>query len=594
MTPAFRNVLLLIVAALVMVVMALMPLQAAHLDGHYLPSHADAFYHGRRILDVVMTGQPVAQFDDHIHVPEGSWITWPWAFDSAMAGITRLFGPFGSETEAMRVLAHVPVAMGVVFAVVVWLVALQLEWSFALRALLVLGATALPVLNGGFAVGNLDHHFAESLWTALTLCAGLWFARKPDGVLPAACLGLVLATANGVHNSLFILQVPVVLYFALRWLQGEAPAGRRSSLVFAASLVLGTLLIALPSSPLQQGFFEFYTLSWFQVYLAGCTALLCVLLAWLRLSAKSVIVLGAASLLMLAPLAGLLGLAGSFVTGNLDSIRGVMEVASPYELYARYGEVLTTRRYSWLLWLSAPALLFNVFVLWRVREATSQFLAAMGVLGLTMLQLQFRFHVFGDLLLVGTPLLAFHLAQRRWPALSGRIAATAVVGMLVAYVPTAGSWSLMRFPASNSSYKELAGMFPVLHEDCAARPGIVLAPLDAGHWIRYHSDCSVIGNVFLLTRQHAEKAFQTERYMLLSPGQLLQARLPVRYVLAFHQVALDPRRPEPDLRARLRTTMPLQAALLRDVTRLPPQYRLRWERITPAGQVYARLYEIVR
>jgi len=28
-----------------------------------VPSNADAFYHARRILDVVMTGAPVAQFD---------------------------------------------------------------------------------------------------------------------------------------------------------------------------------------------------------------------------------------------------------------------------------------------------------------------------------------------------------------------------------------------------------------------------------------------------------------------------------------------------------------------------------------------------
>ena len=594
MTPAFRNVLLWIVGALIMVIMALMPLQAAHLNGEYLPAHADAFYHARRILDVVMTGQPVMQFDSKIHVPEGSWITWPWAYDATMAWITSWFGPYASEAEANRVLMHIPVALGAVFVGIVLLVAVQLELSFVLRALLVLGMAALPMVNRAFSVGNIDHHFAETLWTALTLAAGLWFVRRPDKLAAGICLGLVLATANGVHNSMFILQVPVALYFGFRWWRGEPLPPFRSTLALALSLVLGTLVVCIPSQPWRQGFFEFFTLSWFQLYIAAATALFCVLLVRVARSLRSIAVLGVAAALVLVPIVGMLGLAGSFMSGQLEGLRDVAEVKSPYQLYAEFGSQLSTTQYSWLMWLSAPALVFNSVVAWRTREAAVQFFALLGVIGLALLQLQFRFHVFGELALVATPLLAIHLAQERCPQRSGRLGALACAGMLLAYVPTAASWSLNKITAGQPGYKEFSGVFPVMREACAKRPGIVLASIDAGHWVRYHTACSVIGNVFLLTPQHAAKDAETQNLMSKTPAQLLEAPEPIRYVFAYHALALDPRRPEPRLDSYLTMMDPLESWLLGDLHGLPTQYHLLWEQRTPAGQIFARLFEIQR
>jgi len=115
MSPSFRAALAWIVGSLLIVLFALMPLSAAWLNGEYLPSNADAFYHARRALDVAMTGQAVTQFDARIHVPEGSWINWPWAYDSVLGWITRAFGPFASEAAANRVLLKIPVACAPLF-----------------------------------------------------------------------------------------------------------------------------------------------------------------------------------------------------------------------------------------------------------------------------------------------------------------------------------------------------------------------------------------------------------------------------------------------------------------------------------------------
>src|SRR5580765_8280399 len=109
LTPAFRNTLLWLVGAVLLTAFTMQTLSAAFTDGHFIPAHNDAFYHARRILDSVMTGTPIAQFDPHMHVPEGSWVTWPWTYDAVLATVTGWFGPFADRNAAMAVLAYLPV-----------------------------------------------------------------------------------------------------------------------------------------------------------------------------------------------------------------------------------------------------------------------------------------------------------------------------------------------------------------------------------------------------------------------------------------------------------------------------------------------------
>src|SRR3954467_3049759 len=187
----FSNALLWIAGSSLMAFFTLMTRSAAFTDGHYIPAHNDAFYHARRILDAVMTGQPVQQFDPHMHVPEGSWVTWPWAYDTVMAAITRLFGPYADENGAMAVLAHIPVfASALAIAAVVWAANL-LRFNLLQSLLLIAGFACLPALHAGFAIGNVDHHFAEGIWTVLAICAGIWHFREGARLAPAVVLGLV-------------------------------------------------------------------------------------------------------------------------------------------------------------------------------------------------------------------------------------------------------------------------------------------------------------------------------------------------------------------------------------------------------------------
>ena len=600
MTPAFRYTLLWTLGSLVIVFAALTMVPGARIDGHYVPSNADAFYHARRILDVVMTGAPVAQFDVSIHHPEGSWIAWPWGFDTAMATIVGWFGPFTSEADAVAVLVHIPVAaaaLALALLVVLWR---QLELSLPAAALATVGFAALPLVFLAFAVGNVDHHFAELLWTLLTLCSGIAFFRSSRGLSPAGLLGLVLGSAVAVHNSLFILQLPVVLAFAWRWLRHEQLPERRAVLVLAATLVATTLLVSTPSAPWRRGAFEFYSLSWFHTYVAVAAALSLIALTKVQSRASNAAWLALAAAAVALPLVASAGLGVRFVSGELDVLRDVIEVRSPYELYALFGPAQSTRLFSWLMWLALPSLVASLVFAVRVREPGRQFFAIAAAMFLIMMQLQYRFGIFGIVPLLAALAITLDAARARWPAWRRLQVLAATSFLVVALAPTRDVWTTPRAPGGDPFYADMYPGLMQLREACSRRPGVALSGINDGHWIRYHTSCAVIGNVFLLTEQDARKRLEVEALLASEPSKLRSERPEVAYVLVhrelelFVPVAPDGRQGQGVLRWRDASLPALVRELLGPEESLPEGYRALWSTRLPDGQVLGRLLEIDR
>ena len=592
MSNSMRNTLWWIAGATLMVAVALLALPEAYVDGHYLPSNVDAFYHARRILDSVMSGAPIAQFDARMQVPEGGLVSWPWAYDAAMAHITRLFGPFGDQAAANRVLMNIPVAAGTLAIALVIVLGRQLRLASWQLALLLLGFIALPSVHDFFAVGNVDHHFAESLWTAMGICSGIWWLRDPRRFFPAVVLGTVLGSANGIHTGLFVLQVPIVCWFVLQWLRGAALPPWRVVAAFAAALVATTLAMCLPSLALRQGAFQFYLLSWFHVYVAVASALACVATALLPRKPLAIGAFAAAALLVALPLLGNLRMGAQFIGGGLDATQDIVEMRNAYAITLS-DDLSSVPDFLWLVWLAAPAALFAAWLAWRSDDAAERFYGIAAALGLVLLQFQFRLHVYGELALVATPLLAARIMAQHWPGAARKVALCAAAVFLVALLPARNLLGEKRYLAGYVGFAEFRSVFPVLHDACARQPGIVLAGLEAGHWVRYFSDCSVIGNVFLVTPQEAAKARETRHLMNLAPEELLATRPDVAYVFAFHSLPLVPG-VEPDL-DMYRAYLPrLEFALLGPQEQLPRQFRPLWTAVTPKGQVYARLVAIER
>jgi hypothetical protein len=597
-SQSFRYALLWLAGSTLLVIAALTELSAAHIDGQFLPSNPDAFYHARRILDSLFSGVPVIQFDPRIHAPEGSWLTWPWGFDTLMTEITRLFGPYANEADANRVLMNIPPAAAPIAVALVVTIARQLSLPFLLAILLVMGFSALPLVYVQFAVGNVDHHFAELLWTLGSLSGGIAFFRQRSAALrPGIVLGLTLGSALAIHNSLFVLQIPVAATLALLWMRGLPLPGRKQTFAFAASLLIVTLLVCIPSEPWRRGFFEFYTLSWFHLYLAGCVAVFSSLLAMLKFSARNFAVVVCAAAIALLPVVGTFTLAAEFVSGQLEAIRSVVEAKSPYVLHHELGEAMSTGFISWLMWLTFPMLLLNLWWIYRLRDTALQFVAIVGAMGLGLMQLQFRFSVFGELSMLLTPLLAAHFLSERRPSWRPYLTSGCAGLLAISFYPTIANWQLQWTLGGSVAYANLRSVFPVLKQLCDERPGIVLGDLSIGHWVTYHTKCSVIADVFLLTPQHARKAMDSGRLMHLLPVDLLKSKYQVRYVLPHHDVRLvldDKGEESPRLEEVRRWMGALERELLAPNPVVPPEYKKRWEVRTTGGQIFARLYEIER
>jgi hypothetical protein len=592
MTPAFRYTLLWVAGSSLAMFAALSMLSGGFSDGEFLPANPDAFYHARRVLDSLFSGSPVIQFDPLIHAPEGSWLVWPWGFDTLLTSITRLFGPYENEAEANRVLMNIPPASVPIAVGLVVIIARQLALPFFLALLFVMGFSALPLVYAQFAVGNIDHHFAELLWALGTLSAGIWFfSAKQLSYGAGITLGCVLGSAIAIHNSLFILQVPIAVTLGLFWLRGIPLPHRQQVIAFGAALMAITLLVCLPSEPWQRGFFEFYTLSWFHFYIAACVGVFSILLAMIERNTRSVVIVLLGAAVAVLPIIDTLAFAGEFISGELDSIRKISEARSPYAVPD------STRSISWLLWFTGPMLLLNVWWIFRRKDPVLQFVAIASAMGLALMQAQYRFSVFGDVPMLLTPVLAAHLLCESRPELRRIALAASCVLFAVAFYPTLVNWQMRWALGGTNAYSNVRSIFPVLETSCAKRPGIVLSDIDTGHWVRYHSQCSVVANVFLLTPQHYAKAIENSRLLARSPAELLTAKPEVRYVFAHHSFAItrDENGVEtPNLDEMRLRMQPVERDLLGPEADIPSQFKLRREVRTSDGQIYARLYEIER
>lgn len=599
MSPAFRYSLLWIGGALLLVCGALSTLGAAYFDGHYLPSNADAFYHARRILDSVMTGAPVIQFDPRIHAPEGSWLTWPWGFDTLLARITALFGPFADEDHANAVLMNLPVAAAPAAIALLLVLTRDLRLSTPLAAIACAAFALFPANFFLYGVGNVDHHFAEQLWLMMTLCASAWFFEARERLAPGIVLGIVLGTAVAIQNGLFILQLAVLIPYATGWLRRAPLPERRATLAFAASLIAVTLLCCVPSQPWRHGFFEFYTLSWFHLYIAVCSGGIVVLMRWYGFERRTLLIVTGVALVAGAPILGTVLMASRFVSGELESVQGIIEAMSPYRIWFVYGPDWSTKYNSWLMWIAMPAWLLNAWWLLRTSDARLRAFAGGAVLFLALYQLQYRFGAMGVTALILTPLVALQQFIDHRPGRARLAALGAALLLVVALVPTASAWHTKWSKGGDAEYEKVRGLFPALDARCREQPGIALAQLDDGHWITYHTRCAVIGDVFLLTPLHARKRHETEALMRLTPEELRRQRPDIRYVVVHHNVQIAaPAGPGLPERPDVETVRPGIPALMRDLLapgdQFPPGFELLSEATTPAGRPYARAFAIHR
>ncbi len=504
----------------------------AHLDDERLPVANDSFYHARRILDVAQDPGAFYEFDPRIHAPEGSLLTWPWGYDYAMGMFVRAAVHLGIVTEPIAFLIWIPVAA--VFLSMGLLVYISRKlglsvWSTVLAGLCVALSPLTQYLHG---VGFIDHHFAEYIFVLATIAAGLRWFMDQQSRAAAAILGLVLGVAPAVHNGLFILQIPVLLMLALHWLQGQQPP-RRSTAWFAVSLVSGVITVVIPSKPFQMGLAEYYYLSWFHVYVACSSALFAFIFSRAPRTRGSLTLLTGLGIALLAPLTYQIAMAQSFLVGDLPRLDAIGEMFSLPKLLQFHGPLDISSRYSLFIWLLPLTLVLCAYRLWRERTQARAFFWLSCICGLVLLSLQFRMHNFGSFALYLPWLVAIEEFAAKRGETRKTVMLLASVVCLLMYAPPMRYALLGPLVKANDVYfTNLRPVLGTLQKACAEDPGIVLADNDAGHYIRYYTECSVIANNFLLTKQHGEKVLLLDKLWATPATELPKIAPYVKYVLA--------------------------------------------------------------
>jgi hypothetical protein len=375
----------------------------------------------------------------------------------------------------------------------------------------------------------------ELTFTLAMVWLGLRFFAAPDNTRKAMLLGVTLGIAPAFHNSLFVLQIPVLMCAALLWLYGK-PLDFQASKVLGISLLTACFVALVPSEPFRDFQFGFHTHSWFHLYVAACSAITLFLLSRYTFSARTaglfVAVAVAVGVALAAPIVLQISRGAAFLGGDTIVLDSIAEVTSPIRMYLDDGNAsIVTRYYSWLIVL-AP-IIVGIFAvrLFRERNAREVFLACAAIFGLSLMLTQFRLLPFGFWALILCPLyLVDKLAEKR--NLSAAAVGVACLTVLaLAYQPPLRNQLFKVFPAGLSKdYAASRSLFPVLAEACEEAPGVALSYNNDGHAIRYHTDCSVIVNNFLLTQQHRDKYVEAAVLLRLTPEQFHSLATNVDYL----------------------------------------------------------------
>lgn len=584
-------VALWVIASIIGIFFATLVIDAAFFEGEYIPMGNDSFYHAARMLDTAVGDRGFYQFDDRTHVPDGSWIPWPWAYDYLMGKAAALAVSISPSTDPLGFLSYVPVAWLVINAALFLAAAGQAGLKLPYRALAALAFALAPFVQLMHMVGKVDHHFIEFTFVLLVTWLGLRWLGGQRGRGSAIALGVALGLAPGFHNGLFVLQIPVLASLGILWLRGES-FERQEMLALSLSLVAATLLVVVPSEPFRAGLFEFGLLSGFHLYAAVCSAVFILYVGWQSFSRKSLLMLGGFCVLLAVPLLGQLLHGAAFLSQDLTILDGVLEAMSPYTLFFHeFGAQRTVAHYSWLLLLAPVVLLYYMWCAAVEKNPRNLFFAVMTVFGLAMLLAQFRFNYFGLFaLIVGTLLAAQRLAEH-YRLHGGMILVGLLAGLLIAYQPPLRQHLFAVYAQGAAPlYERARPIFLKLAGRCEDDPGVVLANANDGNYLLFHTDCSVISNNFRLTAADEKKISQIDEMLRLSPADLREYHPDVGYMV----LRITDFLVERDGRRRVDSSIPF-AAMLVSSAAPPDGYELIetiWLEDDGRRRVYARAFAV--
>jgi len=524
--------LIWVVACAIAIFFATLLVDSAIIDGIYIPRTNDSLYHARRIVDAAVGSRGFYEFDDRLQVPDGTWISWPWAYDYLMSRVATLGVWLNPGSDPLAVVFYMPVAWILVNAALLLAICRAVRLSTPMQALALLCFALSPLTQLLHSVGMLDHHYVEQTFVLLTVWLGMRWFEDLENPRRAIALGAVLGLAPAFHNGLFILQlVPLGTLFIL-WLRGAAlPA--KNLRAFAIALLVVTQLILLPSEPYRRGMFEFGLLSWFHFYVATCTAVAVLFFAHTRFTPRRLALFVVLCAALVLPLAGQAVGGAGFLSKSFSILGVISEAQSPYTLYTVvFGPDATLAYYSWLLFAAPVVAAFFLYRTTRETVGARLYFALAAGCGLLLFLTQFRLHYFGLFALLTGPLLAIDALRIRYRWHTGVTFAATFAALALAYQPPLRErLFVFNAPGSATDYATVLPLYLQLAPLCAEDPGVVLASSDDGSGILFHTECSVIANNFILRPPDATHISEIARLVALAPEEIVKQRPDVKYVL---------------------------------------------------------------
>jgi len=210
----------------------------------------------------------------------------------------------------------------------------------------------------------------------------------------------------------------------------------------------------------------------------------------------------------------------------------ILEVKSPLERLREPGGLIwVTNYYSWLIFLTPLLILLFTVRAWRSVDSAHIYFAIFAVFGSLLMLTQFRLHPFGSwVLLLGSLSLIDSLRLRTGVSLLAASAASLLAMAIVFQPPLRNQLFYKYAPGGTLDYAASRSLFPILAEECSRNGGTVFSYSDDGHYIRYHTDCSVLTNNFLLTPLHERKILEANALLQMTPEQFLGAAPHIKYL----------------------------------------------------------------
>jgi hypothetical protein len=223
-----------------------------------------------------------------------------------------------------------------------------------------------------------------------------------------------------------------------------------------------------------------------------------------------------------------------------------------------------------------------------------------AICGLVLLPMQFRLHYFGSFALFLPWLVLIEDACRKREPKRKLVMLTASLAFLLMFASSLRySVPAALFIGVDENFVPSVKVLRELRKACEKEPGVVLADNDAGHLIRYFTDCSVIADNFLLTKQDAEKTELVDHLMGLPADEMPAAATYVRYVFMRPLQIVHNRDGVTyvSYSSSPRTTL-MGDLLLKPVADVSPRYKLLAAEVQPTADPanplpYVRLFEVL-